>query len=345
MYLSKRNNIYYLWYRDSKGKKQKISTRTGVEGEAAEFLKSFKIEENRTPRSKAIHLREFAREIQAYAEGNFVPGWSNVYRKTFSTFIDFFGSIPISSLTPYHIDQYKLRRIGAVKGQTVNREMEVLRAALNMAVRWRYLKENPFARYRKVAIPERKVNFFTHEEFDGFLSAFKEQWFRDLLVFTLHTGLRRSEVVNVKWENIDLRRKTILIVSDETFKTKSRRLRVLPMSHEVEGIVQRQPRVSPYLFTFQDKKIREGFVTRRIKETCRIAGIRPGLTLQALRHTYASWMVQNGVPIYSVSKLLGHSTVSVTQKHYASLETSGLHAEVNRVFSMEDTTSETKGNS
>jgi hypothetical protein len=51
------------------------------------------------------------------------------------------------------------------------------------------------------------------------------------------------------------------------------------------------------------------------------------------RHTYASWMVQKGVSIYHVSKLLGHSTVTTTQRHYASLETSDLHDVVNRVFS------------
>ena len=104
------------------------------------------------------------------------------------------------------------------------------------------------------------------------------------------------------------------------------------MSKDVEQIVQRQPRSSEYIFSFKGNQIKKEHLSLKTKRLRERTGLRKELNIQALRHTYASWMVRKGVSIYHVSKLLGHTSVTTTQKHYASLETSELHGVIDRVF-------------
>ncbi len=327
--LCKRNGVFYYWYRGEDGRRKKISTHTSTKSQALEFIRRM----HERPVQQTRSLGSFIPEFLEYADATFAPGWGKVYHLALAHLLDLCGNIPLSCITPRHADQYKLKRLKSVCNATVNHELEALRAAFYTALRWEMLQRNPFARVKKLVVPDRKVEFFSPEEFQAFLAAVREQWFKDMLVFTLHTGLRRSEVVNVKWENVDLDRRTILVVSDETFKTKTRRLRVLPMSRDVEELIRRQPRTCPYLFSYQDRQIKAWHITLKFKRIRDRAGLRTALNVQLLRHTYASWMVMKGVSIYHVSKLLGHTTVTTTQRHYASLETSEMHDVVNRVFS------------
>jgi hypothetical protein len=162
MSLSRRKGVYYYWYVGPNGKRKKVSTHATTKSKALEFLRNYKEPEN----LRSIRLCEFRDEILKYARQTFSRHWAKVYELAFRHLIALCGNIPLASLSPRHVDQYKLRRIDQVKGLTVNHEMEALRAALHTAVRWKLLKENPFSCFRKVIVPERKVEFFAPEEFE-----------------------------------------------------------------------------------------------------------------------------------------------------------------------------------
>ncbi len=88
--------------------------------------------------------------------------------------------------------------------------------------------------------------------------------------------------------------------------------------------------VSPYIFTVGEEQIDESAVSHRFKEYARLAGPAEGIHFHRLRHTYASWLVQDGVSHYEVLKLLGHSNNSLTQV-YSHLQPETLHSTVNKI--------------
>ena len=88
--------------------------------------------------------------------------------------------------------------------------------------------------------------------------------------------------------------------------------------------------MSEFVFSIRDKQIDEDMLTHLFKEYVLKAGLESRLHFHSLRHTFASWLVQDGVSLYEVQKLLGHSNIAVTQV-YSHLQPEGLHSTVNRI--------------
>ena len=109
--------------------------------------------------------------------------------------------------------------------------------------------------------------------------------------------------------------------------------RTIPLNEEICALLTSLKSKSQcdYVFTFRNSRIEEGIITHRFKRYSRKVGLDEGVKFHSLRATFASWLVMKGVSIYSVSKLLGHSDVSTTQKYYAHLEPDTLHSVVEKI--------------
>jgi hypothetical protein len=145
MYLSKRNGIYYIWYKDENGKKQKVSTHCLKKADAFEVLKSFQVPDNHFC-TAAPTLSEFYAELSKYLTSTYRPSTLDLYKRSWDHLISIVGDCRLSGLTAYHFDQYKSARSVLVGGTRVNIEFRTLRAALGIAVRWKILATNPFSR-------------------------------------------------------------------------------------------------------------------------------------------------------------------------------------------------------
>lgn len=130
------------------------------------------------------------------------------------------------------------------------------------------------------------------------------------------TGLRRGEIVNLLWQDIDLQRETILVRSSEDYQTKSGKIRLIPMNSTVQQLLQRLPRISSFVFPAKRGGMINGnFLRRKFKSAVRNCGLDPRLHFHSLRHTFASLLVQSGISLYHVQKLLGHSSPRVTEMY------------------------------
>jgi integrase len=127
--------------------------------------------------------------------------------------------------------------------------------------------------------------------------------------------MRRSEIANLQWKHIDFSREFIIVESDANFQTKSGKRRLLPMNSIVFRLLQSmyQHRTGDYVIMLNGKQIRTIWISRRFKQYIQRMEIDRSLHFHILRHTFASWLVQAGVPIYEVQALMGHSTIRVTQ--------------------------------
>jgi len=201
-----------------------------------------------------------------------------------------------------------------------------------LAVRWNYLRQNPFAHVKMCRVPESKPKYLTRTQAAHFISVINEEWLRDLVFFAINTGLRRAEITHLTWSKVDFENRILIIQSDPNFKTKAGKSRIVPMNDQVFNLLSRyrENKRSELVFNFEGEKIREDRLTKGFKRFLKIAELDESLTFHHLRHTFASLLVQDGVSIYEVQKLLGHSSITVTEI-YAHLQSNTLHEAVGRI--------------
>jgi integrase len=219
------------------------------------------------------------------------------------------------------------------KAVSVNIELRALKAAFSVAIRWKLIDENPCALVEQLPTPDETPHFFTPADFEKLLGAITQDWLREMVVFAALTGLRRGELCNLKWQDIDFATKVVQIHSSATFKTKQGKRRVVALNNTAYLVLKARKEHSPseYVFTWDDKKIRDQHAGRLLKRAVRAAKLSDQqLHFHSLRHTFASWLVQNGASLCQVQSLLGHSNPRITQV-YAHLQPSEMHDIVERL--------------
>ncbi len=230
--------------------------------------------------------------------------------------VDILGDISLKK-----VDEIAINRLGIVlteKGltqATLNRYRSHIRRVLNVAHRkWREIDRVPYIQNTK-EIPKR-FKVFTPEEEKLILSA-ADQEFVDLAVLLLDTGLRLGEALRLTKGEVDFTSNLITVWSDAT---KGEVTRSVPMTARVRALLEH--RTLP--LAFKDGHEVERIWTRFKKKQGITDG---GWVIHAMRHTFASRLVQRGIDLYSVKELLGHSTITVTER-YAHLNPAKLQAAV-----------------
>jgi integrase len=255
MFLSKTKfGYYYIWHKDEQGKKCKVSTRTKVKGEAYQVLANFKGLNTREPRS--IGLQEFMAEFLAYASATYSKATVDMYRRALSHLVNIVGDTPLRKITPRQIDEYKTTRLMAVKPVSVHIELRALKAAFNTAKRWRILAENPSEESPLPAVPDHVPVFFSVVDVQRLLSVIREAWLRDMVLLAVLTGMRRSELMNLRWANTDMERRVVQIESSATFKTKAGRRRTIPLNDAALALLRSRLGKSELEYVFFDRERR-----------------------------------------------------------------------------------------
>ena len=148
----------------------------------------------------------------------------------------------------------------------------------------------------------------------------------------MSTGLRLGELIGLQWTDVDFVRKVITVHNSETFTTKNKKIRVVPMSEQLWRMlaVCKETASCAVVFHLNGQQLNGEKVSKAFKAYVRSAKLNDGLHFHSLRHTFATWLVQDGASIYEVQKLMGHSSLTVTQI-YSHLAASELHSVVNRI--------------
>ncbi len=118
-----------------------------------------------------------------------------------------------SAITPQKIADYKRhRRSQGLKTGTIAKELELLRASLNVAMKEReWLAVNPFWKVR-IDMPRKSKDWWLKHEEETLLLTECPDWLRDIVTFALNTGLRQNELFSVMWKDVDLKKKTVTVV-------------------------------------------------------------------------------------------------------------------------------------
>jgi len=240
-----------------------------------------------------------------------------------------FGDQCIDQVTASDVDAFlsELRREG-LSPASVNRYRSRLSSMMNRAIAWGYREDNPVRLV--VRLKEEKLfdRYLLPKEFRALLDACDED-LRLLVHLAGVTGMRRGELMALRWEDIDLEN-GYLVVRPSHSKTSEGR--TVPLNREVRTVLQSfnvQPEGWVFPFRKFPRKRWERVVREMGWDQVNVPRLR-GWRFHDLRHTCASWLVMADVPMSKVAKILGHKELKTTQR-YAHLADSSLIEAVERI--------------
>lgn len=209
-----------------------------------------------------------------------------------------------------------------VSNGTVNRRMSVLRAILRKAVNdWEWLERMP--RVRKLKEPKGRVRFLTPPQAQMLLKELPEH-LRVMAAFALSTGLRQANVKGLRWSQVDMQRGFAWV---EAHQAKAGKGIPVPLSADAVNVLRSQFGKHPeFVFTYHGKPIQQ-IGTKAWRNALTRAGIQD-FRWHDLRHTWASWHVQSGTPLYAVQELGGWASADMVRRYaHLSAEHLASHAQ------------------
>jgi integrase len=217
--------------------------------------------------------------------------------------VDILGDIPIQRVNEEAIAkmvaELEKRKLAPA---SINRYRAYLRRILNLAnKKWQVLDRVPYIRNTPEVAQRFKV--YTQEEERRILSCSNHE-FVGLATILFDTGMRVSEALRLEKAEVDFDTNSITVWGDAT---KSGKSRGVPMTRRVRQLLEN--RTLPFQFKNLDEVER---VWERMRKEL---GGKPDWLLHSMRHTFASRLVRRGVDLYTVGSLLGHSTVTVTERY------------------------------
>lgn len=266
-----------------------------------------------------------------YARANYAPTTVLLYRQIVNSFIRIVGDFYIKAYTVMDVETFKAKRLKEVSPVKVNIDFRTLKALFQTAFRWKLIPENPFHGVKQIKIPPRRPIYLTKDEFKKLMDVVDKPWFKELIMVAIATMMRAGEITSLNWNSVDLLRRVIMVENQENFRIKTSKPQIIPMNQWVYEFFSSRKIKEGNVFAFENgKRLSVRYVSGRFKKYVKKAEINQAIHFHSLRHTSASWLVQDGVSIYAVQKLLGHSNISVTQS-YSHLEVDGLFKSVDRI--------------
>ncbi len=227
----------------------------------------------------------------------------------------FFGDYTLADISPKVIVAYKNKRYeDGVAPATINRELANLKKAFNLAMReWEWCHSNPVSRVSMEKENNQRDRWLSQDEETRLLSGCAP-WLRDLVIFGLNTGMRMGEILELTWAGVDFARRTVTV-----FRSKNGERRTIPVNHGVLDVLKAKARVRSLRTdrVFCSKAyttLESGHLRRAFRLALRKAKIED-FHFHDLRHTFATRLVQAGVDLYKVQKLLGHKSPVMTQRY------------------------------
>jgi integrase len=208
------------------------------------------------------------------------------------------------------VEGYLAERTKKVSPATANRELALLKTMFNKAADWGKIDLSPISKIKKFREENIKERILTQDEARRLIEAAKKE-LRPFLIIALNTGMRRNEILSLKWENVNFANEFILI---ESARSKSGKAKKVPMNRLVVEALKSIPKKHPLIFYNPETRRNIQDVKTAFRTALKKAKIK-GVRLHDLRHTAATRMIEAGVDIATVSKILGHSSIQMTMRY------------------------------
>jgi integrase len=243
------------------------------------------------------------------------------------------GDYTLATITPDLIGRHRdqLQTKEKLAPGTVNRYLSALSKAFSNAVKeWHWLADNPLRRVSKKTEPRGRVRYLSDEERERLLEACRNSECKPLyliVLFALTTGMRRGELLGLRWPDIDLERRTAVL-----HNTKNGDRRSVPIVPEVADLLREHGKVrkldNDLVFTSDDPSVIWDF-DKHWYQALKAAKVKD-FRFHDLRHTAASYLAMSGATVPELAAVLGHRTLQMV-KRYAHLSDGHVGAVVERM--------------
>jgi integrase len=284
-------------------------------------------------------IKEFAADFLKAKAKVLRPSTLESYRVFFleKHIIPKFGNLKINSISKKEIEMF--HSSFAQTPRMGNRVLEMMRSMFNIAVSWGILEKNPGADIKKF-LEYKRERYLSDDEITRLIRVLDEEPIQinsHIIKLILLTGSRKGEVLSARWQDFDFKNEVWMKPAE---LTKQKRSSHIPLSKEVMEILHKMKKnitsekkdgnrkedyiISNDYFLFYNLKTKSHLkdIKRFWITVCKKAQIT-NATIHDLRHTYASVLVNSGIGLEVIGKLIGHSNVRTTQR-YAHLVNSTL---------------------
>jgi integrase len=322
----KRGGVYWIRYAGLDGRVVRESSRSGKFRDAETLLISRRqaIKEGKQPEVKRIGNHNFKELAEGYLK------WAERQRSFRSKKLAIdqlksrFDILPLRRFNAMLIEQFQTERMDrGNKPATINRLLATLKHMFSKAVEWEMVEEATLKRVRKVKLLEennRRLRYLSKEECQSLIKE-SDKHLRPIVITALNTGMRRSEIFHLRWdENVDLNHNFILV--DQPMAKNGER-REIPINSTLRETLlelfqgtKEQPRRIDIPWVFYDPSTGKPYqsVKRSFASACRRARIKD-FHFHDMRHTFASHLVMAGVDLTTVKELLGHKILTMTLRY------------------------------
>jgi integrase len=315
MGLYKVGKIWYITYGDGHGRQFRESSGC-LSKEEAKAVLGEKLHDRRVAKHPVL------REDKKIQFATFAETYQNDYCQKIKSKLfylqmmkplkEFFGKYCLDEISLHLVQKYRNKRLSdkavnrgrEVSKTTVNRELAILRHAMNTAAEWGYIRFNPIDKIKMEREPKRE-RIFSDEEISALIveAGLPMKYF---ILIAVNTGCRLSEITGLRWSEIDLKRKVITLTAT---RTKTQTIRHIDMNAtlvELFSKLKLNREGSEYVFENPDT----GKSFKWISHSWHPPG-----RFHDLRHTAATRALERGASIVAVQHLLGHQNVSTTSRY------------------------------
>lgn len=329
----KRGTVYWVRYAGLDGRIIRESTGKKKLKEAEDFLLDRRQAIKRGEQPDIVRIanhtfKELSLEYLKWAERqrSYVQKACNMKQ-----LVEEFGNYPLRAISTKLLEQYQTCMLNKqLKPATINRHIALIKHAFTKAADWNMIEEGALKRVRKVKLlPEnnRRLRYLSKEECElllktcdkmsakgsgvKYLKTTNYKNLKPIIIMALNAGMRRGEILSLKWENVDLRHGFILLN-----QTKNGDRREIPINNTLKQTLEALPRRIDNGYVFFNALTGEGYddIKNSFNRLCKKAGIRD-FHFHDLRHTFASHLVMSGVDLTTVSRLLGHKNITMTLRY------------------------------
>lgn len=306
MSVFKKRNKYWILYRlpNRKWRREPVGTSYALAKEV-EAKRKAEVAEGRYFPERIADKRTFQSISDQYFKLHGPNLRSTTWKYMSPRINKYFAAKPICNITPEDIQCFYSQIEAATSTSTANRYLTLISAVFNKAKVWgNFHRENPCKQVKKKQEPNNRTNFLLDDKIRILLENCSIRLY-PIVACAIMTGMRRTEIRTLDWQDIDFTNNTIHVIKSKSGKT--RRIPIMPQLRQI--FLNLTPKPSGSVFSIPDITIKRHFALAL--EASNIDSFR----FHDLRHTFASHYAMKLKDIPALQRILGHATIQMTLRY------------------------------